>query len=297
MSSSEFVVVCTRNRAKECLFLCRYIDKYFPNSPPIIVVDSSDNPDDLRELERYGGGKVRVLKSLRGLPRQRNVAIKYAQEASGGNVTLHFIDDDVLPSSAYFGEASRMLKDKDAATWLGSRDLLLGSASSASKILMLLGLKPKEGKVSTAGLCTPPLAGSQLNDWSPGHSFSLKQISSGEVFLFEEKIEFFGEDLESSLRFSTLHGPIACPEKLTVLHVQGDRAGTASFYEEEELKLRFVLSNLLPMRIRRNKVRMQLVLETCLLMGLFILTPWRLKIVYNRILVRFRLIWRSFDRF
>lgn len=289
MKPDELIVVCTRNRAKECLFLCRYIDKYLPDSPPILVVDSSDDAEPLRELELQGGGRFRVLKSPPGLPHQRNVAIKFAQQVSGGNFIIHFIDDDVLPSSTYFVEATRLLKQQDVPSWLGSRDLLLGLPSRLSRILMYLRLKPKAGKVSAAGLCTPPQAGSQDNDWTPGHSFSLKQTSKKEIFLFEENIEFFGEDLEASLRFSTINGPISCPERMTVLHVQGNRAGTASQYEEEELKLRFVLSNLLPERVHGSNVRFQLAIEICLLTGLLFLTPWKLSVVRSRLLMRARL--------
>jgi hypothetical protein len=227
--------ICTRNRPHEIAFLVRYLDRIL-GIRQLIIVDSSDSSE---EIERYllDFPWATLVSSEAGLPLQRNKAIRYVRENYPPGTILHFIDDDVIPSHSYFGSAESLLRGHLGHPLLvASWDQLL-SWSSLSIILMFLRIKGEPGFLGAALLPTPPSPRFKSPVWGAGHGFSFVP-SSCEAFAFSEEIDFFGEDLDATLRFSKEFGSIECLLESSLLHIPARRNGSLEEYDRQEVTLR-----------------------------------------------------------
>jgi glycosyltransferase involved in cell wall biosynthesis len=234
LGQKSVVVICTRNRPHEVTFLVRYLNRVFQNLE-IVVVEASDEDSRLKldTIEK----NVIVVSSDKGLPVQRNVAIRLVRTRMPSGTILHFIDDDVIPSANYFRSIEELLRaESNTPTLIASWDQLL-RRSRLAKVLISVGLKGKSGQVGLAVLPTPPApCGSKLV-WAAGHGLSFIPSDSSS-FDFNEEIEFFGEDLEATTRFARDYGRILCPPSASLLHVPAKRNGDLDVYDLEESRSR-----------------------------------------------------------
>ena len=234
MAQKSVVVICTRNRPEEVTFLVRYLNRVF-QSLEIVIVDSSDEDSRLKYVTNFKN--VRVIISDKGLPIQRNVAIRLVRNQMPKSTILHFIDDDVIPSANYFKSIEESLRVKsEAPILIASWDYLLRQ-STLAKILIYLGIKGKPGQVGLAVLPTPPAPGNSRLVWAAGHGLSFIP-SDCKSFEFNEDIEFFGEDFEATTRFGRNFGRIMCPPGASLLHIPANRRGDHDSYDREESRIR-----------------------------------------------------------
>jgi glycosyltransferase involved in cell wall biosynthesis len=247
MSLNSVVVICTRNRPDEIAFLVNYLDKTFGNLE-LLVVDASDDHSLVIECAS-AYPHVKVIHSTKGLPLQRNIAIRYVRQHLPKGTVLHFIDDDVIPNVSYFSAIEKALRSQGGnPTMLASWDQLLG-LSTLTKMLIFLRLKGRAGHLGAALLPTPPSPNEESPVWAAGHGLSLVP-SQCKNFEFNEDIEFFGEDLDATLRFTSKFGRIICIDGASLLHIPAKRQGDRVTYDrqESEIRRRTALTNFGPSR-------------------------------------------------
>lgn len=265
MSPLDVIAICSLNRPIEVAFLLAYLRDAIKWSGAIIVVDASSDDDIQERLATVAASKgATLLQASAGLPLQRNMALSFVRENFHKDSVVHFIDDDVLPSSSYFSSASSLIRlaPDSRANVVGSRDLLL-RRSGLGELLRRLGIKGGDGRISVFGLSSPPIANSRFNHWTPGHGISLRP-SQFEGFEFDSSIAFFGEDIEATLRLGALGNICLTPES-TLLHVPGLRKGDRAMYDRQELELRLFLATRFPKLVQRRIVMAAMIVEAIFL--------------------------------
>jgi glycosyltransferase involved in cell wall biosynthesis len=261
----DVIVICTLNRPYEVEFLLTYLRRQIGWTGEIVVVDASADGEVREALAKAAGAEMAtLLPSLPGLPLQRNIALTFIRQAFSADTVVHFIDDDVIPSSSYFSAAANQIRLglDERPSVVGSRDLLLRT-NRRGEMLRTLRLKGKDGRISSFGLSSPPQTNSHLNQWSPGHGISL-QPSQFEAFEFDSSINFFGEDMEATLRLGVL-GDIRLTSDSVLLHVPGLRKGAQTIYDRNELELRLFLASRFPKVVRKSLVIIAIAMESAFL--------------------------------
>jgi len=287
LGNDDVVVICTMNRPNELGYLTEYLREKLGWCAAILIVDASTEKAAIDKIDGIvASQKLRLIRTEPGLPGQRNRALEYAKRHFQSGHIVHFLDDDVIPSTSYFAEATRLIQSapKNCPRIVGSEDSLLKRSWSGSA-LRRIGLKGNAGRVSAFGLSSPPEADSSRNQWTPGHGFSFRPADFPD-FLFDSTIDFFGEDIEATLRLG-IEGNICLGKGSTLLHVPGNRQGSGLMYDLRELELRLSLARRFPEIVVRRLVLSAFFVEALLL---FALPTLPFKIRAGLALSRFKLL-------
>lgn len=235
------VVICTHRRPDA---VRRFIDSLAGQLTPaqLLVVDAS--PDDATErmlagyaaLGRLAGvtDYVRVDGPLRGLTRQRNVALEYVTSE-----LVAFFDDDVvlLPCALGVLVAALVSCGVRAERVAGVGAVIeneLAPPNALWRVRRALGIVPslRPGAYTASGMsvpwrfmprapgaAAPSPAGLVEGDWLPGGAMVWRTAEARAVG-FCETLEGYasGEDLEFSLRMRA-YGPLAVAVNARVLHL------------------------------------------------------------------------------
>ena len=280
----DVIAICTLDRPNEVGFLTKYLRKHLRWDGAIVVVDASQDKNTRVVLETLASDQDLILLSAPpGLPSQRNVALGFVRQTFDNNCVIHFLDDDVIPSSSYFSGARSLIRESspERPVIVGSQDLLL-SKSNHGRILSRVGLKGRDGRVSVIGLSSPPVANSRSNQWNPGHGLSFRPADFPQ-FEFDPSINFFGEDIEATLRLGQ-SGDICLAEGSKLLHVPGPRHGGRLMYDLRELELRMLLAIRFPSVVKKPLLLVAMLLEGFALLILPILPArTRVGMINNRL--------------
>jgi len=286
------VVICSRNRLFEVKFLLGYLDSQIGWRDNILLVDSSDSYNPTEELlESTYGFPLEVLRARANLPHQRNVAIRHLLATFQDDVVIHFLDDDVIPSMAYFhSQTSELISNPKYL--VGARDVGLLETRKWT-LITDLGFGARPGAVSKNGLTSPPLPNSRQNMWTPGLAFSYR-LDQYPDFRFDEDINFFGEDLEATLRFSQQRGEINLTQESMVLHLEGPRRGSKEHYDLQELLLRIRIATNFPNLVSKRFLFASLLLESIYIIYLRVFyrkLSWQL--LLNRLSIVSQILFRK----
>lgn len=166
------LVICTRNRPIIFAQTLSFLEKLaLPEI--LLIVDSSDNTDSENIVKSSSlHKKIVYLKSERGLPPQRNVAMMYLRNMQVRNFSfVSFLDDDVLSSESYFLECRKLFKNYPSAICIGGFDEInVSKETSPHKIAKALGIiASSHGQISKAGFCSVPTPEDELTEvrWVP----------------------------------------------------------------------------------------------------------------------------------
>ena len=119
MRHSYDVVIATRNRPQALTLSVPLLLQQDPQPQQIIVVDSSDNPDEISAViasvraRCHNPTPLRLITSPPGLPRQRNIGLK---EVSAP--VVFFPDDDLLVAPGAL-QAMLRIYDRDIDGTIG----------------------------------------------------------------------------------------------------------------------------------------------------------------------------------
>jgi GT2 family glycosyltransferase len=220
------VIVCTiRGRATLAALLnsiCRC------NTIPavLVIVDASSHQTaENLDYDSFGGAGFKVIRidSSRGLPHQRNNGLEFvvSQEEFRDCDIFSFLDDDVEVGQNYFEELVRCFDSFHDLVCVGATDSESQLRDNPSLALRLAMVTSRScGKVLTSGFATLPKSDTVLSssEWVPGFAFSFRR-SVFQSHRFDDRILFYGEDLEFQLRISQL-GRIGISNRLHVSHRQ-----------------------------------------------------------------------------
>lgn len=235
------VAICTHRRPDA---LRRFVDSLAGQLMPaqLLVVDAS--PDDATErmlaghatLDRLAGvtDYIRVDGSLRGLTRQRNVALEYVTSEM-----VAFFDDDVvlLPGALGVLVAALVSCGVEGERVAGVGAVIeneLAPPNALWRVRRALGIVPslRPGAYTSSGMsvpwrfmprapgaAAPSPAGLLEGDWLHGAAMVWRTAEARAVG-FCETLEGYanGEDLEFSLRMRA-YGPLAVAVNARVLHL------------------------------------------------------------------------------
>jgi GT2 family glycosyltransferase len=217
------LVICTKDRPNHMANLKDNLlsQKVLPNF--IVIVDSSFN-DETEKLVTDSDLKLKTklvyVKSVPGLPIQRNIGVKIVFENSKDTKfeVVSFIDDDIELASDYFYNLMADLEN------LGNFVAITGTTyfpnpDRISVFDQFFLIKSKiQGKVLKSGQTSQPFSevGVCVTEWMPGLSMNINPKFL-EIEKFEESIRMYGEDLEFSLRLRK-YGPLYCSANLRYSH-------------------------------------------------------------------------------
>ena len=231
MSDKEIInisalVVCTLNRPTFLARLLHQIETQSFIPALVVVVDSSLNDESEQLVSQISASFPTCLvyiKSLSGLPHQRNVGIRYtlASEKHAMIQILSFLDDDVIIPNNYFRKVVDIFSEVPEAICVGGyvpKSSITNNASFARRSLQLGSLN--SGVVLKSGIAIPCNPSSRISicDWVPGGMQNISKI----VFkheLFDGRVRMYGEDLEFQLRIRK-YGLILCSIDLPILHLE-----------------------------------------------------------------------------
>ena len=219
------LVICTINRSTLIEGLLTTLLKQSSQPDCVVIVDSSLDDLTKRVAEEFEVPfHLHYVRSLKGLPHQRNVGVKAIDDLFGLKKFAYvgFLDDDVLIENDYFEFASRAFAENPLAVLIGGYDknLPIRKASRIEEFLMLNCNKP--GHVLLSGLVTYVKPSKEYEEvvWLPGHSFNVRS-SAFEFLRFRGQARIHGEDVEMQLRLSQL-GEILVAKELGVIHHRSD---------------------------------------------------------------------------
>ena len=162
------------------------------------------------ELKNLNHDNIEIIRTSRGLPSARNLAIK----SIGDTDIVHFLDDDVTVGKTYFRDVEFFLQnnlDAHGGAPIERVSTIHKSRSERFPLKQWLGMKQEPGKVtiSMRNYWGPIFSPEELKvDWLPGLAMFFRKSSLNEKY-FNEKLEEFtlgpyglGEDLMFTLSLS-----------------------------------------------------------------------------------------------
>jgi GT2 family glycosyltransferase len=238
------VVVCTYGRPAS---LRRFLDSLGARSSnecdQLVIVDASPDdaseravrdqlctaPESLARSILY----VRVGDALRGLTRQRNVALRWV-----ATDLVAFFDDDIVLGAGCLRELERVHRQlRDDVVGVGALiEDALGSATWLWRVRRALFLVPRlePGRYYRSGISTPwnvsPAATAIVDgDWLPGCATMWRTVAV-RAERFSEQLGGYGqgEDLEFSLRVRT-HGRLVVAGATRARHLHDSAARPDAF--------------------------------------------------------------------
>lgn len=218
------LVICSRDRAHNLLEMLSAIyaqnDSKFPADIFLVLNMRSEEDYSLivSSISEYKGVNIRVLRTTRGLPSARNLALQHLPDAD----VVHFLDDDVIVSPSYFQDIEIFLHenlDVDGGAPIEGSNAKVGKSIKFKILKQHLGLLQVPGLVSVSMRNYWGPAPNQKSfrvDWLPGLAMFYRSSAIQNSF-FCEKLEAhtlggygLGEDLFFTLGLSTrgiqLHG-------------------------------------------------------------------------------------------
>ena len=219
------LIVCTRNRPTYMLGLLQNLDSLTVIPGKILIVDSSEDDSTLQIIaspEVSVKERITYIKSLPGLPRQRNEGVKrilFSKEFDQVSL-ISFTDDDCRLSEDYFEHLSALVEsDINFAAITGV--LISGERAKANfwRRIFLLDSK-SSGSVLKSGYTTPVQCIDGMCDveWIPGGSMNIKRAAL-ESIQFDSKLRMYGEDLKMSLMLRKL-SPLLAHSKMEYKHLE-----------------------------------------------------------------------------
>jgi len=192
----------------------------------VVVVDASPSPVIDRtwnETQFSNDLKVVRIQTSPGLPHQRNIGIDYILSEPEYHECdiVTFLDDDVVVAEDFFEQLITAFNSEKNLVCLGAVSDLHNTHHKSPLILRVAKVSSrKPGEVLSSGFATPPVANSGLtkSHWVPGLAMSFRKMVF-QSHRFNERIAFYGEDLEFQLRISHL-GTTAISSRLRVTHRQ-----------------------------------------------------------------------------
>lgn len=219
------LIICTRNRPTYMRGLLQNLDSLTVIPAKILIIDSSDDESTLQLItspEVSVMERITYIKSLPGLPHQRNEGIKRILSSKEFDQIslISFTDDDCRLSEDYFEHLSALVEsDIHFAAITGF--LISGERAEANlwRRIFLLDSK-SSGSVLKSGYTTPIQCKDSLCDveWIPGGSMNIKRAAL-ESIQFDSKLRMYGEDLKMSLMLRKL-GPLLAHTKMEYKHLE-----------------------------------------------------------------------------
>jgi len=232
-SGKIVVVVPTRNRSALLRNLLGMIRN--SNLHPIctIVVDSSDNFEDLSD--DYLDLKLEhVYSPIKSAAIQRNIGVQKAIEIVNDFDFVSFLDDDIEIKPNYFEKVSARLSQNPK--FIGISGIAMSNRNSLRKenlLTNLIGLTGKPGSLTKAIVNISPSGLEKFEevDWLIGCSVWRKEVI--DVFQFES--DFKGQSLFEDVIFSyraRVLGKIGCDPTIELKHLfsSQERPGTQDHY-------------------------------------------------------------------
>ena len=228
--SNTVLCICTRNRPEYVQSLLQSFRFLTAIPKKCLVIDSSDNDETEKNIFKIQNDltiEIQLIKSLPGLPHQRNIAIQYIKNQSllSDEGIVSFLDDDVRVSSNYFEKVRELFSENATAVNIGGyfKDSIPNGKRSLFR-RMALTSSSKNGIVLSSGFATLPIPTSKATEtkWIPGGAQNIK-MGLFHHLLFDGRIRMYGEDLEFCLRASQ-YGKILCSDELLVTHLAADEA-------------------------------------------------------------------------
>lgn len=258
-SPSDALIICTKDRPTELAALLRHLRNNCMNLPrDIIVVDSSDSfkYNKFKSGTGFDNSNLVHIKSLPGLPHQRNVGVNYLfTKHPNYDTNIFFLDDDCLPSRDFFVKSREILSKHSEVGVLGGFDTNL-ICRPVRWIEFALGLRRSApNNVSKGGFGTviTPDKALQKVLWAPGFA----QVIRAELLRetkFEGRVRMYGEDVDMHLRLGRFSG-VYISNELSVKHEvapQGrDRTANQIRYESA---FRWRLSEQHPQLVKKGYV-------------------------------------------
>jgi GT2 family glycosyltransferase len=208
------VALCTYVRPQETARFLRALSRQSRLPEELVIVDASPGDDTERivraQAARLGAPVVyvRVGEPLRGLTRQRNLALALVR----GDLVA-FFDDDAEPFPDCLEKMERALREDPGA--VGAGGFVEGGAETPDRLWRfrrLLGIVETltPGRYTRSGMSIPwshlpSDAGTVEGDWLPGCAMMWRTEAARSVRFFEGFAGYAqGEDLEFSLRMKPL---------------------------------------------------------------------------------------------
>lgn len=254
------VVICTKDRPSIAA-LMESIGRCPMGPKGVVVVDAStgQTPGHV-SIERKFGTRIPVFRigSDAGLPHQRNIGISFvfSQTEFQDCDVISFLDDDVEVSPDYFDELVKCFDTDENLICVGAVDDALREKRRVRLALRIALVDAKSrGKLLRSGFATLPSASGHLiaTDWVPGLAMSFRRHLFNS-HRFDERIAFYGEDLEFQLRIGHL-GKIAISSQLHVVHNQSllSRDSLRDHWSYSD-GFRWSLTDKFPNRVRKSAV-------------------------------------------
>ena len=219
------LIICTRNRPTYMRGLLQNLDSLTVIPGKILIIDSSDDDSTLHIIalpEVSVKERITYIKSLPGLPHQRNEGIKRILSAKEFDQIslISFTDDDCRLSEDYFEHLSVLVEsDIHFAAITGILISRERAEANLWRRIFLLDSK-SSGSVLKSGYTTPIQCKDGLCDveWIPGGSMNIKRAALESV-QFDSKLRMYGEDLKMSLMLRKL-GPLLAHTKMEYKHLE-----------------------------------------------------------------------------
>ncbi|HLG98194.1 MAG TPA: glycosyltransferase family 2 protein [Bryobacteraceae bacterium] len=215
------VIICTYGRAKSLGPLLDCLLRQTFDELEILVVDGNDTLLARRAIEqlvgeRDAGEKIRIIRSGRGLTRQRNAGMREAR----GNIFV-FLDDDVTLDAAFISHTIELLERPDMRNVGGvtGYDMVTygGPMAIRWRIRNLLGAIPSlvPGAIDHLGRAVPvsfvpPFSGCKEVGWLAGFCMIYRR-DAVEGLQFDECLPTYGgEDRDFSIQVGKLWRLVFC---------------------------------------------------------------------------------------
>lgn len=261
-ATEDALVICTRNRASTLRGSLNLLTNSCIDLPSLIViVDSSDNSETqsvVEEVSRNCPTQITYIRSLPGLPHQRNVGAYHVLSSQKSHSRfLFFLDDDVVPDRDYFKETRILFAAHPKIGVLGGTDSGYVEPNFRHLRRFLGFAGSGQQNISTGGFGTvikPSLEIVQCL-WVPGGMQTIRGALL-QLEAFNGRIRMYGEDIDMHLRLAR-HTEIAMSNRLRVRHFAveagKDSPNVLAFFEDS---FRWRLSQEHPHIVRGSMVFM-----------------------------------------
>lgn len=218
------VVIPTRNRQQDLVRTVRAWLAQDVRIHEVVVVESGDLESTRELMEREGLlARIRLIESLSGLPRQRNVGFRSAE------ADILFLSDDDLTPEPRFARVLARHFGRDASGRLGAIagriddcTRLPGRLGQTVRTLFGLSRIGVEGRMQSSGFGIFPLARTEgviPVEVLPGTCLAVRRSVFPE-FAFDEALEGYAlmEDVDFTFRLGRKYGMLYDPSVTAIHH-------------------------------------------------------------------------------